>query len=117
MATINVLAGDIQKGKWNFSAFLGTTTMNKTFGENISLGKANIKSVEMMDEEKRKKLAGTAGWGLVGALALGPVGAIGGMLLGGNKKEIVFTCELQDGRKFMASTDSKTWIKIQSANF
>ncbi|MFA4941015.1 MAG: hypothetical protein WC582_00225 [Patescibacteria group bacterium] len=117
MATINVLAGNIKKGKWHFYGFFGSTVMNRDFGEDIELSKYNVKSIEMINEEKRKKLAGTAGWGLVGAVALGPLGAIGGMLLGGNKKEVIFTCELEDGRKFMASTDSKTWIKIQSANF
>ncbi len=62
-------------------------------------------------------LAGTAGWGFVGLVALGPLGAIGGMLLGGNKKEVSFTAELDDGRKFMAVTDSKTWRKIAAAVF
>ncbi len=62
-------------------------------------------------------LTGTAGWGFVGLVALGPLGAIGGMLLGGNKKEVSFTAELDDGRKFMAVTDSKTWRKIAAALF
>ncbi len=66
---------------------------------------------------KVKKLAGTAGWGFVGLVALGPLGAIGGMLLGGNKKEVSFTAELDDGRKFMAVTGSKTWRKIAAALF
>ncbi len=66
---------------------------------------------------KVKKLAGTAGWGVVGLVALGPLGAIGGMLLGGNKKEVSFTAELDDGRRFMAVTDSKTWRKSAAAVF
>ena len=66
---------------------------------------------------KVKTLAGTAGWGFVGLVALGPLGAIGGMLLGGNKKEVSFTAELDDGRKFMAVTDCKTWRKIAAALF
>jgi hypothetical protein len=117
MATIKVLAGTITRGNWHYYGILGSTVMNRDFGEDIDLCRFNVESIEMINEEKRKKLVGTAGWGLVGAVALGPLGAIGGMLLGGNKKEIVFTCELKDGRKFMASTDSKTWTKIQAANF
>ncbi len=66
---------------------------------------------------KVKKLAGIAGWGFVGLVVLGPLGAIGGMLLGGNKKQVSFTAELDDGRKFMAVTDSKTWRKIAAAVF
>lgn len=117
MSTINVLAGNIKKGKWNFNGFIGNVSMNQTFGENINLGKYSVKDISLLDEEKKKKLAGTAGWGFVGALALGPLGAIGGILLGGNKKNITFVCELEDGRKFMAETDSKVWKKIQVANF
>ncbi len=45
------------------------------------------------------------------------MGAIGGMLLGGNKKDVSFTAELDDGRRFMAVTDSKTWRKIAAALF
>ncbi|MEE9210366.1 MAG: hypothetical protein V3U23_07920 [Kiloniellales bacterium] len=66
---------------------------------------------------KVRELAGTAGWGFVGLVALGPLGTIGGMLLGGNKKEVSFTAEVDDGRKFMAVTDSKTWRKIAAALF
>ena len=39
------------------------------------------------------------------------------MLVGGRKKEVSFTAELDDGRKFMAVTDSKTWRKIATALF
>ncbi len=66
---------------------------------------------------KVKKLAATAGWGFVGLVALGPLGAIGGMLPGGNKKQVSFTAELDDGRKFMAVTDSKARRKIAAALF
>ncbi len=65
----------------------------------------------------QRLLAATAGWGFVGLVALGPLGAIGGMLLGGNKKEVSFTAELDVGRKFVAVTDSKTWRKIAAAVF
>jgi len=49
---------------------------------------------------------------VVGALALGPVGLLAGVILGGNKKEVTFVARLKDGRKFLATVDSKTYAKI-----
>ena len=73
--------------------------------------------MDLLTEEKVKKLAGTAGWGLAGGALLGPLGALGGVLLGGNKKEVAFACYLKDGRKFMATTSNKTWQSILAAKF
>jgi hypothetical protein len=39
------------------------------------------------------------------------------MLLGGNKKEVAFVAYLNDGRKFMATTDGKSWKKITAVRF
>ncbi len=47
--------------------------------------------------------------------AAGPLGAVAGMLPGGRKKQVGFTAELDDGRKFMAVTGSKTRRKIAAA--
>jgi hypothetical protein len=49
----------------------------------------------------------------VGSLVLGPVGLVGG----GNKKRIMFTLTLKDGRRMLANADGKTWTKLQSALF
>ena len=119
MAKIKVFAGDLEHGAWSI---IGGTTIFKTTkshpwkGEKVDI-KAEAGSVEQLSEEGVKKLAGTAGWGIAGAVLLGPLGAIGGMLVGGNKKEVAFVCHLHDGRKFMATTDGKSWQKIVAAHF
>ena len=121
--SIKVEAGDLDKGSWQFVGKFGVATMTKaSTTKNMWKGKSyrfktDVASVELVDEEKVKKLAGTAGWGLAGAALLGPLGAIGGMLIGGNKREIAFICYLKDGRKFMATTDGDTWKKILAATF
>ena len=79
--------------------------------------KQEIQSVEMMTDEKKKKFLGAAALGAVGALALGPIGLVAGLLSGGNKKEVTFACYLKDGRKFMGTTDGKTYTKLQSFCF
>ena len=123
MSTIKIHAGDLDKGTWQFSGMFGSAIMTRPStekhmwkGETYNFS-TEVESVDLLDEEKVKKLAGTAGWGLAGAALLGPLGAIGGILLGGNKKEVVFSCYFKDGRKFMATTDSKTWKKIMAVMF
>lgn len=119
MSKIKVLAGDIENATWTFGFGVmncPSTTEHLFAGENIVL-KEQIEELEVVDEESQKKLAGTAGWGLAGAALLGPLGAIGGMLLGGNKKQVAFMCALKDGRKFLAQTDSKTWVKLKALAF
>lgn len=123
MSKIKVVAGDLDTGAWQFSGMFGTcimtrasTTKSMWKGETYNL-KTDVESIEQLTEEKVKKLAGTAAWGVAGAVLLGPLGAIGGMLVGGNKTEIAFACHLKDGQKFMATTDSKTWQKIMAAQF
>ena len=123
MATVKVEAGDLDKGSWQFSGLFGAAIMTRAStkdhpwkGETINL-EIDLESVEMLDEEKVKKLLGTAGWGVAGAVLLGPLGAIGGILLGGNKKEVAFAAYLKDGRKFMATTDGGTWKKLMAITF
>ena len=64
-----------------------------------------------------KKIGGTVGWGAVGAIALGPVGLLAGLLLGGKKKEVTFVARFKDGRKLLATTDNGTFTKIKAAIF
>jgi len=76
----------------------------------------HVLNVTLMTEEKIKKVAGTAGWGLAGAALLGPIGAIGGMLLGGNKTESSFLCETHEGDKFLGITDVKVFQQLVAAS-
>jgi len=84
--------------------------------EEIKLS-ANIERIEIMTEEKAKSFLGSAGLGIVGGLVFGPIGALAGILAGGNKREVCFACYLKDGRKFMAITDPKTYQKLATLAF
>lgn len=123
MAKVKIIGGDIHKGTWHFSSVLGSASIycpstpdHPMKGERIDM-KTEVDRIEQLNEESVKKLAGMAGWGIAGAVVAGPLGAIGGMLLGGNRKDVAFACYLTDGRKFMATTDSGTWNKIIAARF
>jgi hypothetical protein len=124
---IEVVAGDIEHGLWQVGKswrgsgwFVGKDAIfaMRHLGKLIYFKKdKDIERIERLTEEKVKKVGGTLAWGVAGAALLGPLGAIGGILIGGNKKEVVFSCYLKDGRKFMAHADGATWIKITEANF
>lgn len=116
MAKMKVLGGDFGKGD-GFYAFGGMSLPDPSsiWGSKINLQCSDLTEVALATEDSVKKLGGAAGWGAVGALALGPVGLLAGVILGGNKKEVTFIAKLNDGRKFMATVDSKTYTKILAA--
>lgn len=117
MSKVTVHAGDFLKGdgQFSFGSLILKTTAHAFLGETISV--TELECVEIASEDSVKKMGGTIGWGAAGALILGPVGLLAGLLLGGKKKEVTFIATFKDGRKLMATTDSSTYLKMQAATF
>lgn len=118
MGKIKVHAGDFQKSgnnSFGFGSFTLFTDTHPFMGETISA--KQLESVEIASEASVKKIGGTVGWGVAGGVLLGPVGLLAGLLAGGRKKEVTFVAKFKDGRKLLASTDQKTYTKIQAAIF
>lgn len=117
MAKITVHAGDFLKcdGQFNFGSLNLKTAAHSIVGETIPI--TELATVEVASEDSVKKIGGTIGWGVAGALVLGPVGMLAGLLVGGKKKEVTFIATFKDGRKLMATTDNGTFIKLQAAVF
>ncbi len=117
MATIKVLAGDFIEGdgQYSWGSLILKTKEHNFLGETIPL--EQLDTVDIATEESVKKIGGTVGWGAAGAIILGPVGLLAGLLLGGKKKEVTFVAKFKDGRRLMASTDSKTYTKLQASVF
>lgn len=122
MGSIKVHAGDFKKslndsqlGSFNGGNFRLYTEKHSFLGEKIS-GK-ELEVVEIANEESVKKVGGAIGFGILGGALLGPVGLLAGLLAGGQKKEVTFIAKFKDGRKLLATTDSKTFIEIQAAIF
>ena len=117
MAKIKVHAGDFLEGEGQFSlgSLVLKTKEHSWVGESIPIN--SLESIDIATEENVKKLGGTVGWGAAGALLLGPAGLLAGLLLGGKKKEVTFIAKFHDGRKLLATTDSKTFTKLQAAVF
>ncbi|MFC1567472.1 hypothetical protein ACFL3R_01375 [Thermodesulfobacteriota bacterium] len=111
MANITVHAGDFTRGKGSF--FLGTFT----FFDGETAEAMDIERIDIATEENVKKLGGTVGWGVAGGVLFGPVGLLAGLLLGGRKKEVTLIVVFEDGLKFIATTDSKTYKRILESTF
>jgi hypothetical protein len=117
MATVTIHAGDFHKGsgELNSSYFILKSDKRPDLGEMVFLKDLDV--VEIATEESVKKIGGTVGWGVAGAILLGPVGLLAGLLLGGRKKEVTFVARFKDGRKILATTDSRAFTELQAATF
>ena len=76
---------------------------------------ARLEEIDIATDESVKRIGGTLGWGTAGAVMLGPVGLLAGLLLGGKKKEITFVAKFQGGEKMLATTDAKTYKLLMAA--
>jgi hypothetical protein len=120
VSKITVIAGDIEAGVYFIPPrILGKEIVMKKQVALQGPGEVTIEvdRIELQTEEGVKRLSGTAGWGLAGLALLGPIGAIGGMMIGGRDKQICFAAHLKDGRKLLATTDSSTYQKFIAVMF
>jgi len=120
MSTITIQAGDFPTGKASFS--FNAITFPWRPGDGFSSGKTvalagQIESIETATEEAVKRVGGTIGWGVVGATLLGPAGMLAGLLLGGRGKDVTFIAVFKDGKRMLATADSKTFTKLQALAF
>lgn len=126
MAQFEILAGDFEPGQRG-QVLAGRTVKESAQGFHMPikgkwfkteyLPKAQIEQLEIATEENLKTMGGAIGWGLVGGIALGGIGAIAGLLAGGRSKEVTFVCKFKDGRKVLGKCDSKAFAEIQAACF
>ncbi len=115
MAKITIHAGDFPKG--DATMYFERIVLPRTSGDGFA-GKVvaldDLVQIDLASEENVKKIGGTLGWGAAGALVLGPVGLLAGLLLGGKKTEVTFVAKFKGELKMLGSTDSKTY-KIMMA--
>lgn len=125
MPNIKVEAGDFRVGKFsNFSdgfsgvKFVMATEVNTWHGPVcVDYQATEVDEITEASEENVKRMGGTVGWGVAGAVLLGPVGLLAGLLMGGRGKSLTFVCRFKDGKKFLGTTDSKTYKRMIAATF
>ncbi|MCU1750271.1 hypothetical protein [Pseudomonas sp. 6D_7.1_Bac1] len=110
MAKVTVLAGDFLQGdsEYREGAFRLKTPFKPNQGTKVQA--SAFRTVEVASQDSTNK--GAIGYGIAGALLLGPVGAIAGYLMAGRETEITFIATFKDGSKLLAATDSDTYRDI-----
>lgn len=115
MASIKIHAGDFAKGSAQYS-FASITfpweSGDGFFGKSVRT--SDFDEVELASEDSVRRIGGTIGWGAVGAAILGPVGLLAGLLAGGRGNDVTFVAKFKDGRKFIGTTDSKTFTSLKA---
>ncbi len=124
MANLTIHAGDFTKGNGSITILdrVFKISAPKAAGDGFSgnvqaFSSIEIEEITVATEENVKRMGGTVGWGIAGAALLGPVGLLAGLLLGGKGKDVTFIMKFKDGRKILATTDSKTFTKLAAMAF
>ncbi|AJO78230.1 MULTISPECIES: hypothetical protein [Pseudomonas] len=112
MATINVLAGDFLQGNGEYrqGVFRLATATNPSPGVEVKTSAFKRLEIATQDSITNRD---AIGYGIAGAMLLGPVGAIAGYLMAGKETEVTFIATFKDGRKLLAATDSETYRDIE----
>ena len=114
---MKVIGGGLPNGTEISSSIFGSYTLTVPEGffksRKISLND-HLSAVEHLTEENKYSILGKAGWGTLGAIALGPVGLLAGLVLGGNSKELCCACKLDTGEEFLVSCDTEECQKLKS---
>jgi len=76
-----------------------------------------IANCTLVTQENQTSILGKVGWGAVGAVALGPLGLLAGVMGGGNYSYRVVVIETTDGRKAMVRCSAAEAEALLAASF
>ncbi|MBK5351702.1 hypothetical protein JFU37_04110 [Pseudomonas sp. TH41] len=112
MASLTVLAGDFLQGDGEYrdGVFTLRTSLHPWPGINLAL--SSIERIEVANEESINNIKDAIGFGVAGAMLLGPIGAIAGFMLAGKETEVTFLATFKDGKRLLAAADSNAFEEI-----
>jgi len=107
---IYVKSGDIELGMWGIAKDLMAINESVIWLEDL----LQCTPVSDRHEEYQTGVGRLAG-GILGGVLLGPIGAVGGILVGGQTKidETIVFCTLADGRTFSGEVSQLTSARLQ----
>lgn len=119
---MKVLAGDWPPDsnvtfKKSFTGKIKTILIQKSVFSFDKIPFSDISAAEIVTDENRMSVGRKLGWGIGGALLLGPVGAVIGAVAGGNMKEQAVAIVFKDGRKVMLKGKRKELEPIIAAGY
>lgn len=112
MASITVLAGDFLQGDGEYRDGVFTLRTSLHPWPGITLPLSSFKCVEVANEDSINNIKDAIGFGVAGAMLLGPIGAIAGFMLAGKETEVTFLATLKDDRKLLVAVDGNTFEEI-----
>lgn len=118
---IKIIAGDLAGGIWdlNGSLLLHTQRSGSAASESINVADSvrRLDVKDLLNKDSFEPLLGLGLGALLGFRMFGPLGAAGGAIAGHlftrNRLEVSVTCELTDGRKFIAVMHPTTYQRLQ----
>lgn len=114
MAKIKILAGDFLDGHAAYEP--GSITIETVVypWPGVKISTQEIRDVTLVSESSYRDVSSSVSLGLAGAMVLGPIGAVAGLMLAGEKDEVTFSLALRDGRSMLCAADGCTYRKLES---
>jgi hypothetical protein len=115
MVKIKILAGDFLDGYAAYEPGLITIETVVYPWPGLKISTQEIRDVALVSENSRRSVSSSVSLGLAGAMVLGPIGAVAGLMLAGEEEEVTFSLALRDGRSMLCAADGRTFRNIESA--
>ncbi|MPQ67793.1 MULTISPECIES: hypothetical protein [Pseudomonas] len=115
MAKIKILAGDFLEGFAILEPGFITIQTAVYPWPGLKIATSEILDIRIISEASYRDVSSAVGLGLAGALALGPIGAMAGVMLAGDEIELTFSMQLRDGRYLLCAADKRTYCNIEAA--
>lgn len=104
-----VVSGDYSGA--SVDEFLGDVSLN-SFTTNVAINKNTITNIELLDSANKKDTGSSIARGLVGGVLLGPVGIIGGAMLGKTNGIHLISIIFKNGKRSLIEVDDKIYKKL-----
>ena len=115
MAKINILAGDFLEGSAVYEPGFITIQTAVYPWPGLKIATSEILDTMVVSETSYRDVSSAVGLGLAGALALGPIGAVAGVMLADDEVELTFSMQLRDGRSLLCAAEKRTYRDIETA--
>ncbi|WMM24044.1 hypothetical protein RBU61_14085 [Tissierella sp. MB52-C2] len=109
-----VIAGDYKESRFVNSK--DGIIIAVSFTKRVLINKDTVESYELVDEEHRTKAMSAIGRGMVGSLALGPVGLLAG-LSAKKKGSYLVAVKFKDGKESLLELDDKLYKTLVKTLF
>lgn len=113
---IKIIEGDFyNKGAVILDKRKKIILVNNGFLSNAKYRFDQVEKFQELSQDNAKSALGTIGWGAAGAVALGGLGLLAGVLCGGNKKKVGFVLKFTDGKVVICQGSRKEVTEISFA--